>query len=577
MIKLNKITFIVFGLFFLFITHIWSQAFGVVGLGLQQNNYSWLFVSVVVALALCHIHYTKSIVLPPFWVKGSIALLVILVPFIFGDKNFIREGILLPLGLITIWIFSLAVIQIDIIRKEPWWLIVFLMASIFIQVLWGFLETFHAVMVNHTNNALLLDPGATGVFNQKNVFGSFLATGLSLSLFSLTKYNFQRVKLQKITNFLHLFFVLIAVFTLVFSNSRVSYIGSIIGVLLVLPYALHQDKKKTIIWLLFGIASLIISLILLSSIGRVEKELASGGERIGMYLTCLYAIMDAPIFGHGLGSFESVYTEKFAVLFQLGSLPEASQHKNLIHPHNEILLWGVEGGLVSILGLLGMVFILFRHLLSKSFKTVAAIGLLFPIILHSMVEMPFYQSALHLITLTLLYIFSYLFVHSETNDTIISLKKTSLLPATGILFLVAATLAFSLNIKSLNTFTNFLNQKNRNIEALRGVSVYFGWENTYNYIYNASLSQIGIRNDKAELSKPYIKWAEQAIKTTPKLDYYRTLIYAYENTGQIKRAFETASKLDYNYRTHKPTQRWLDNFYKHMESKGYLRESYSSN
>ncbi|NMU84798.1 ligase, partial [Vibrio parahaemolyticus] len=75
------------------------------------------------------------------------------------------------------------------------------------------------------------------------------------------------------------------------------------------------------------------------------------------------------------------------------------------HPHNELLYWGVEGGLLPILGIfLAMALVLYRIYQAKRGTRLALLALFIPIVLHSQLEYPFYHSLVHwLIFVILLY------------------------------------------------------------------------------------------------------------------------------------------------------------------------------
>lgn len=577
MILINKIVFAAFCVFFLLVCHILYTSHGVVGLGLQQNNFTWMFVGVSLSLSCFVISKQKKIVIPDFWWKGTAFILLALLPFAFANKDYVSEGYLLPLGLVITWFFILGIIQFDLVRLKPDRLIILILCCITVEILWGGAQTFHAVMVNSTHEQLMIDPAALGVFNQRNTFGSFLATGLALSLYIFSRYKHDKSSFERVSYVWHLALASLAVFTLVFSNSRAAYLGALLGVIFVMPYALKKDKVKCLLWLASAFTGLIIALILLNHTGRVEKELADGGARVGMYITSLQAMLDAPIFGHGLGSFQRVFLEKFAELYHSGQLPEGSGHGNLVHPHNELLLWGFEGGLTAALSLVGLACICVSALWGKGLRFFSSIGVLLPIVLHSMVEMPFYQSALHLVVLAILFVcFLYTKDKQNVKQKVIYCipSRLSFMPVIGGLLGSVFLTILSLNILSLNKLNAFLKDQNREVSDIQNVFLKTGWENTYNYIYFASISQIGIKSGQAELSQPYIEWATQSIRLAPKSDYYISLIYAYENTGQIKEAFKTADRLGYYYPSGR-IKTWLESFYKHMESKGYKKSLYT--
>jgi O-antigen polymerase len=123
-----------------------------------------------------------------------------------------------------------------------------------------------------------------------------------------------------------------------------------------------------------------------------------------MFRDSLRMIATNPILGWGYGGFEYNFQH-----FRINQHPPTAVTEIARHPHNEILLWVVEGGVVALIGiilmLLGSLTIVrqaFRHdrialaigQWSAGVPTALCITLL-PITLHTQLEYPFYLSALH--------------------------------------------------------------------------------------------------------------------------------------------------------------------------------------
>lgn len=74
----------------------------------------------------------------------------------------------------------------------------------------------------------------------------------------------------------------------------------------------------------------------------------SQGQRLEFWHHSLEAIQDAPLIGHGVGSWNKVYLERG------GAYPDVS------NPHQQFLLWWVEAGLVGLLALLSVIAAMWR-------------------------------------------------------------------------------------------------------------------------------------------------------------------------------------------------------------------------
>ncbi|MFQ9621647.1 MAG: Wzy polymerase domain-containing protein [Enterobacteriaceae bacterium] len=68
----------------------------------------------------------------------------------------------------------------------------------------------------------------------------------------------------------------------------------------------------------------------------------------------------------------------------------------LTYPHNDLLFWWVEGGAVALLGLLVLGVSGFWLLLRRpGVRQLALLACLMPILLHTQLEYPLYQSPVH--------------------------------------------------------------------------------------------------------------------------------------------------------------------------------------
>lgn len=71
--------------------HVWFHGMGVTGLGVQQNNISWIFVSIVISLSLFVVYKRKNLTLPKNWKWLVLGLGLMLIPFLFGEKRFVTD------------------------------------------------------------------------------------------------------------------------------------------------------------------------------------------------------------------------------------------------------------------------------------------------------------------------------------------------------------------------------------------------------------------------------------------------------------------------------------------------------
>lgn len=120
---------------------------------------------------------------------------------------------------------------------------------------------------------------------------------------------------------------------------------------------------------------------------------SSAPDRIGIWLRALYAFVDAPLFGHGLGHFGAVYNEAGL------AHPDTQAYRwidNTRHAHNIVLHNLVEIGLVGTVLLLGPFIWLGISLLRRAPQHWITVAILTPILGHMMTGYPQRQSAVPL-------------------------------------------------------------------------------------------------------------------------------------------------------------------------------------
>ena len=110
-------------------------------------------------------------------------------------------------------------------------------------------------------------------------------------------------------------------------------------------------------------------------------------------------IAEHPVFGWGYGG----YVWHFSHFIADRAVPIDNGIRVIPHPHNEILYWWVEGGVVALLGLVMMAWaggVIFLRRTTRS--RLSLLCCLLPLLLHTQVEYPFYQSTAHWLTFILL-------------------------------------------------------------------------------------------------------------------------------------------------------------------------------
>lgn len=226
-----------------------------------------------------------------------------------------------------------------------------------------------------------------GVFQQPNVLGSFIATGLALALWLLLA-PFSAPTRRQIP-----LLALLAAFSalLVLIQSRAAWLGAALAAALLLGAAIGL----TVLFTGFGLET---SSVLL------DREF-SNSARLTMLHDVGAMILAKPVLGWGYCGFEYSFAH-----FRLQTMPWREVLEVAGHPHNEILLWWVEGGLKALVGI-AIVLAAGVRLLKSAWQrdreqpNGARVGLflvLLPMLIHTQLEYPFYLSAPHWLAFLLL-------------------------------------------------------------------------------------------------------------------------------------------------------------------------------
>nr|WP_241392292.1 O-antigen ligase family protein [Serratia entomophila] len=250
-----------------------------------------------------------------------------------------------------------------------------------------------------------------GIFQQPNVLASFMSTGLALALmlFLLPGFALVRSRYEHCRQAFLGVLLLVLPMLLIWIQSRVGWLGGgLVALLFLWRFNARFPARCKQATVLLG-AGVLIGLIGMLVAGpedglRYLNHGASNHARWTMLHDTLRMIAEKPWLGWGYGSFEYNFLH-----FRINLQPPTVVSEIANHPHNEILLWWVEGGLVALLGM-GLILLGCVRLVLRAWRWEAAAFeagrrdtgeasslclVLFPMALHTQLEYPFYLSALH--------------------------------------------------------------------------------------------------------------------------------------------------------------------------------------
>ncbi|NDO83181.1 hypothetical protein CJP72_21130 [Citrobacter sp. NCU1] len=243
-----------------------------------------------------------------------------------------------------------------------------------------------------------------GIFQQVNLLGSFLATGSGCGFLLLQK---ETRFLRSVVCFAGL--ALLA-FVIALVQSRAGMVGAVIVVLAQLPLFQKNQTSKILVALGLMILATVAGywIVLHTHVvinGKVEmmaREFqGSNHERLHILATTLTMIAQKPFSGWGYGTFEYAFSR-----FVMAHPDPGYQYTHVItHPHNELLFFWFQGGILGLIGV-GLLFSSWiNNVLCAIHKKNQSAGyslLLLPLLVHMNLEYPLYQSFIHLAVFVLL-------------------------------------------------------------------------------------------------------------------------------------------------------------------------------
>lgn len=220
-------------------------------------------------------------------------------------------------------------------------------------VLWSLMEAgigFHQLI---TGKSLHYRYPMTGTFLNPGPYGTMLATGLVVAVALFRKYR-DKIKIVTIQEYLIPFVLLLQTSVLLFTWSRAAILAAAVTILYMCRGRLNPYRW----WIACGGG-------LLALICYFLKQGSANGRGIIWWVSG-HSILKHPWIGTGIGSFKHQYAQTMANLTE--GMPDGSLQSAdvLEYAFNELMLIGVEQGIVGILFAAFTVYLLFRYAINES-------------------------------------------------------------------------------------------------------------------------------------------------------------------------------------------------------------------
>ncbi len=511
------------------------------GLAVPLNIAVWLVAVLFIGLVLFQTSRYATITLNPAFLHTLIFPAILMISGLLSDVPQADVWLFRQLYIIGGYLFLFALFQAQLRPRQIDWLLWVLFIAASAHAVVGIIQI---AEIQSLKSWLPLSENRLpiGVFQQVNVEASFLTTGFVIGLYLISRPTcvkaifWQRALL--VTGSAMIVFVVVS------AGSRVGLFSLVIATLLLLYSRRHQllrHKRFVIIVLLIALASGLAGQSgFLRAMDKTQQmtegEFASARQT--MYAIAIKLIKEKPIFGYGIGSFPRVWVEQKRDF--LAQHPDAAvTSATTSHPHNEILLWFIEGGLIAVTGLIVIFIVVVRALYQCGCSRGGAyMALLFPITLHTQVELPFYSSSLHwFVWLFLLYL---VFRHQMKSVPVSLTQSARRLIQAGIVLTGIASVALLIHAdRAEREIFKYMYGENADLNiALH--DLYFN--RFAEKLMMQSLLYHSIEAQDKTRVPLFIQWAEKAIRENPELGLFILLSDAYGFIGDTKSQCQVAEQ-----------------------------------
>ncbi len=537
--------------------HVILDTPGGVGLYLSYNVFAWLITSILIALGLWQITLNKKIYYSKMLLWLSLGCTFLIIP-IFYHFEFTDHAIPRVLALLGGLLFLFSLYQFQLSKLEALRLLALILLAVVIEATFGLVQ-FFLFEEGDWGGYIVGSSRPHGVFLQPNVMASFMATGLAIALFlSVQKRLFKNVLVVKCLIYFCLF---TTSFLLILLQSRTGFVAAIGVLLLSVPYLYNNCKMQLTINLsivAIGIMSAFISLNNSDTPIRGQQVYEHVGARDAQFIVSLDMIKEKPLLGYGYGGFERSFIDHFNK-YAIENPDIGNTITRLSHPHNEVLFWVVEGGIVA---LLAFVFFTIGYIFTWR-KIPFSIGLIlfslmFPILLHSQLEFPFYSSVSHwLVFLILLWLLDRYSLTGNAGHNFIACPQgflirffALLIPGIFIPFLLTALHTANILVEHEKSPRNA-----QSLKRLNDIINPIAWQSRLDANVYAHILISGLGEQDVTKLESYLKWALMRIKHKPRMGLYSNVLLVLKT---LNRTEKYQLLLNEAKRTYPQKESWQD-------------------
>jgi len=510
--------------------HVILDTPGGVGLYLSYNVIAWLITSILIALGLWQITLNKKIYYSKMLLWLSLGCTCLVIP-VFYQFEFTDHAIPRILALIGGLLFLFSLHQFQLSKREAMQLLAVILVAVVIEACFGLVQ-FFLLEEGDWGGYIVGSSRPHGVFLQPNVMASFMATGLAIALFlsSFISKNKKQFKSTLVFKGLIVVSLFVTSFLLILLQSRTGLVAASAVLVLITPYLYHKSKKQVVISLA------IISLAVISALAcldnsdtpiRGQQVYKNVGVRDTIFIVSLDMIKEKPLVGFGYGGFERSFIDHFNK-YAIENPSIGNTVTRLSHPHNELLLWVVEGGIIALLAfVLFIIGYITTWLKIPTHKGLVLLALILPLLLHSQLEFPFYSSVSHwLVFLIMLWLVDRIALTEDGKHRFVACPQTFLIRFFAILI---PSIFIPFLLTTFHT-ANILVEHEKNptspeaLERLNDIINPIAWQSRLDAAVYAHILIKGIRDKDITKLRNYLSWALKRIQHKPRPILYKNCL-----------------------------------------------------
>lgn len=533
---------LVFTLFFLLGMHYVAPNTGGVGLEMPYNNLAWIFVAVLIAQGLMEVRRTGRIVYSDYNLVLFLVFLVLLIPFFYSNSDGPENVIERTLGLLAGLLVFFSIKQFQLESKHWLLLICSIVAACIIESTYAWIQYWQPL---HRYWSFTLPQVPFGVFQQPNNMASFCVTAIACSYYLLDRSE-QVLTQRQLLKYRYVAILCVALsgFIVVVVQSRTGWLSLVLILAIILIYGFKADSKETKLWKRYWFYMLALSILLGAlSLGSGERARRSfemveqlGQIRRETWHICWLMIKEAPWFGYGYGDFQSAFLHYQAQYFMETGLYAAGNHR---YPHNELAYWVVEGGVLPLVAILAGVIYGVRALyIREGVRTWLIITMLAPLVIHSLLEYPFYQAVSQWV------IFIVLLAYTDSSAKVYEIKSSlAIFPGVAAILLVLLTSTYMLaTIQARYWLLEFLGGKDKNLSTLAKVYMPAGMMELYMKEAMIVRVYLGMASGNAEEMRAFLSWVPERMRRSPHSTFYLAWLRAHYVLGEEEKAKQVLLK-----------------------------------